>query len=33
MVVYEAYGAEPGFDIEKLGTICVYPCPNMLVIV
>jgi hypothetical protein len=28
----EVYGAEPGFDIEKLGAVCVYPYPNMLVI-
>jgi hypothetical protein len=27
------YKAEPGFGIEKLGAACVYPCPNMLVIV
>jgi hypothetical protein len=26
-------GTEPGFGIEKLYTVCVYPCPNMLVIV
>jgi hypothetical protein len=26
-------GVELGFGIEKLGAVCVYPCPNMLVIV
>jgi hypothetical protein len=25
--------AGPGFGIEKLGAICVYPWPNMLVVV
>jgi hypothetical protein len=25
--------AEPGFGIEKLGAVCVYLCPNILVIV
>jgi hypothetical protein len=25
--------AEPGFDIEKLGVVCVYTCLNMLAIV
>jgi hypothetical protein len=29
----EVYGAKPGFAMEKLGTVCVYPCPNMMVIV
>jgi hypothetical protein len=27
------YGAEVMFGIEKLDTVCVYPYPNMLVIV
>jgi hypothetical protein len=27
------YGAEVKFGIEKLGAICVYPCPNMMVVV
>jgi hypothetical protein len=27
------YGAEPIFGIEKLGAVCVYRYPNMLVIV
>jgi hypothetical protein len=27
------YGVEPEFGIAKLGAVCVYPCPNMLVIV
>jgi hypothetical protein len=26
-------GAELRFCIEKLGVVCVYPCPNILVIV
>jgi hypothetical protein len=29
----EVYEAEPGFDIEKIGTVCMYLCLNMLVIV
>jgi hypothetical protein len=29
----EVYGAEPRFGIEKLGAVCVYPYPNMLVVV
>jgi hypothetical protein len=29
----EVHGAKPGFGIEKLGVVCVYPCPNMLAIV
>jgi hypothetical protein len=27
------YGAELKFGIEKLGMVCIYPCPNMLAIV
>jgi hypothetical protein len=27
------YGAEVKFSIEKLGAVCLYPCPNMLVVV
>jgi hypothetical protein len=26
------YAAEVKFGIDKLGTVCVYPCPNMLVV-
>jgi hypothetical protein len=29
----EVYEAEPGFGIEKLGAVCVYPYPNMLAVV
>jgi hypothetical protein len=29
----EVYGAELKFVIEKLGVVCVYPCPNILVVV
>jgi hypothetical protein len=27
------YGAEVKFGIGKLGMVCVYPCPNLLVVV
>jgi hypothetical protein len=27
------YGDEVKFGIEKLGAVCVYPCPNMLAVV
>jgi hypothetical protein len=27
------YGAKLKFDIEKLGTVCIYPCLNMLAVV
>jgi hypothetical protein len=27
------YGAEPGFGIAKLCTVCMYPCPNLLAVV
>jgi hypothetical protein len=27
------YEAEVKFGMEKLGAVCVYPCPNMLTIV
>jgi hypothetical protein len=27
------YAAEVKFGIEKLGVVCIYPCPNMLIIV
>jgi hypothetical protein len=26
------YRAELKFGIEKIGAVCVYPCPNMLVV-
>jgi hypothetical protein len=29
----EVYEVESGLDIEKLGTVCMYPCPNMLAVV
>jgi hypothetical protein len=29
-VIYEA---KPGFGVAKLGVVCVYPCPSMLVVV
>jgi hypothetical protein len=29
----EVYEAKPEFGIVKLGAVCVYHCPNMLVIV
>jgi hypothetical protein len=29
----DVYGDEIGFGIEKLGVVCVYPCPNILAIV
>jgi hypothetical protein len=27
------YGTEVKFDIEKLGAVCVYPCPNILTVI
>jgi hypothetical protein len=27
------YGVEVKFGIERLGMVCVYPCPNMLAVV
>jgi hypothetical protein len=27
------YGAEVKFGIEKIGAVCIYPCPNMLAVV
>jgi hypothetical protein len=27
------YGAEVKFEMEKLGVVCVYPCPNMIALV
>jgi hypothetical protein len=29
----EVYGVEQGFGIVKLGAVCVYPCPYMLVVI
>jgi hypothetical protein len=28
----KVYGAELGFGIVKLGAVCIYSCPNMLVV-